>query len=153
MKCRKAQRLLSARFDGELDTKRSADLGQHLAGCHRCRLFSDRLLSSGQALELLTVSEPSADFATRVLTRLPEAEPGTTGVTSWIHAIRPARAAAAVVGLFSGAFLALSMNGDTPPQVDDRQRPADAVLVQSFESIPGDSAEARYLALLQKGGK
>lgn len=153
MKCRKAQKLLSARFDGQPDTSRSADLAEHLAGCESCRQFSDRLLSSGEALELLTVSEPSADFTDRVLARLPEAEPRTTGVTSWIHAIRPARAAAALVGLCSGAVLALSMNGDTPPQADDRQNPADAVLVQSFESIPEDSAEARYLALLQEGGK
>ena len=153
MKCRKAQKMLSARFDGELDTKRSAGLAQHLADCHRCRQFSDHLLSSGQALGLLTVSEPSADFTDRVLARLPEAEPRTTGVTSWIHAIRPARAAAAFVGLCSGAVLALSMNGDTPPQLDDRQQPADAVIVETFESIPGDSAEARYLALLQEGGK
>ncbi len=145
--------MLSARLDGELDTNRSADLAQHVAGCDPCRQFSDRLSSSGQALELLTVSDPSADFTDRVLARLPEVEPRTTGVTSWIHAIRPARAAAAVVGLCSGAVLALSMNGDTPPQSDDRQNPADAVLVQSFEAIPGDSAEARYLVLLQEGGK
>ena len=112
-----------------------------------------RLSSSGQALELLTVSEPSADFTDHVLTRLSKAEPRTTGVTSWIHAIRPARAAAAVVGLCSGAVLALSMNGDTPPQLDDRQKPTDTVLMQSFEGIPGDSAEARYLTLLQEGGK
>ena len=153
MKCRKAQKMLSARFDGELDTKRLADLEQHLTGCHPCRQFSERLACSEQALELLTVSEPSADFTDRVLARLPEAEPRTTGVTSWIHAIRPARAAAAVVGLCSGAVLALSMNGDTPPHLDDRQNPADAVLLQSFEAIPGDSAEARYLVLLQEGGK
>lgn len=153
MNCRKAQKLLSTRFDGELDTKRSADLAQHLAGCEPCRQFSDRLASNEKALALVTVSEPGADFTDRVLTRLSKAEPPTTGVASWIHAIRPARAAAAVVGLCSGAVLALSMNGDTPPQLDDRPDPADAVLVQSFEAIPGDSAEARYLVLLQEGSK
>ena len=67
MKCRKAQKLLSAKFDGELDTNRSADLAEHLAGCESCRQFSDRLVSSGEALALLTVSEPSTDFTDRVL--------------------------------------------------------------------------------------
>ncbi len=153
MNCRKAQKLLSTRFDGEPDTKRTADLVKHLAGCEPCRQFSDSLASNEQALALLTVSEPGADFTDRVLTRLSKAEPRTTGVTSWIHAIRPARAAAAVVGLCSGAVLALSMNGDTPPKLDDRAEPADAVIVQSFEAIPGDSAEARYLVLLQEGSK
>lgn len=153
MKCRKAQKLLSAKFDGEPDTKRSADLAQHLVGCEPCRRFSDRLIRSEPALALLTVSEPSADFTDRVLNRISKAEPQATGVTSWIHAIRPARAAAAVVGLCSGAVLGLSMNGDAPAQPDDQAQPADTILVRSFEFIPSDSAEARYLALLQEGGK
>ena len=86
MKCSKAQKLLSSRFDGELDTKRLADLAQHVAGCDPCRQFSDRLLSSEQALELLTVSEPSTDFTDRVLTRLPEAAVVRTKQGSYLAA-------------------------------------------------------------------
>ena len=149
MRCGKAQKLISAELDGELDQRLTAALAAHIDECARCQRFRDDVARSDQALEVLPAADPRSDFAARVVAALPDHEESHRGLSGWIIAIRPARAAAAVIGLASGTLLALGMNGSSgmQPAADES---ADAVLTQSFEAIPDDSAAARYLALLQE---
>lgn len=46
--------------------------------------------------------------------------------------------------------MALSMNGEQSTESADRTDSADAIYAQSFEAVPGDSAAAIYLAMLQE---
>lgn len=150
MRCRTAQRMISARLDGELDERLAEPLTAHVDECARCQRFTDELQRAVIALDRLPVADPRSGFTARVVTALPDLEDAPRGVVGWVGAIRSARAAAAVIGLASGTLLALAMNGSSPARQSDPDEPADVVFAQSFEAIPDDSAEGRYLALLRE---
>ncbi len=153
MRCRKARRLISARFDAELDQARQRAVGKHLAGCHGCRRFAGDLPRCTQALDLMTVPEPREGFTARVMLHLPQRPTKRVGLRQWSDALLPGTAAAAALALSCGVVLALWMNGGGSPQVSDRNGPAEALYAESFDALPGDSAGARYLALLQEAEK
>lgn len=150
MRCRKAQRLLSAGFDGELDDVRGRAVKEHLAGCPGCQRFAGVPGRCSHALDLMTVAEPGPGFTAGVLARLPESGAKPAWLRDRLEGLRAGRAAAAVVGLSCGVALALSMNGDQGSRVSDGEEPAAALYTESFNALDGDSAEGRYLALLEE---
>ncbi|MFH0983471.1 MAG: zf-HC2 domain-containing protein [Planctomycetota bacterium] len=153
MRCHKARKWLSASFDGELDVAREQAVKAHVNRCSACRQFAADLPGGARDLELLTVPEPRAGFTGRCLARL--LEPGTprTWSRAWFEILRPVQVAAAVVALSCGAFLALSMNGASSSPVSTGEEPAERLYAECFDAAPGDSAGARYLALLQEAEK
>ena len=122
----------------------------HVDACATCRQFRSDLLRNDLALDRIPASEPPSDFTARVVAALPDLEDSRDAAGVWFAAIRPARAAAAAIGLASGTLLALAMNGSSAPPHPQSVETEDAVFAQSFDAIPDDSAEARYLALLQE---
>ena len=150
MRCRNAQKLLSASFDGELDRRRDRAVNEHVIACPRCQRFASDLPEYERDLNLLTAPQRLPGFTDRLLARLPEAPTWRTQVRDWLVSLRPLPAAAAVVAFACGAAMALSLSGERGAPIADHSEPADALYAESFEALPGQSAAARYLALLQE---
>jgi predicted anti-sigma-YlaC factor YlaD len=153
MRCRKAQKLLSAALDGEVDERCAATASTHSAGCRRCRRYADDLLAGAQALDLLTVPDPRPGFPFRLIARLPASRPETPPPRAWREALRPAPAAAAVLALACGVAMAFSLEVGPGPDVPEPPEPVETLYAESFDALPGESAAAKYLALLQDAGR
>ena len=72
MRCTRAQKLISADLDGELDAVRSDGVRDHLEACAACRTFAAGLEGLGDDLGLLASVEPVEPrwgFAERVAAR------------------------------------------------------------------------------------
>ena len=151
MRCRKAQKWLSAGFDGELDQARGRPVEEHVAGCARCQRFAGNLPRCSQAMNLTTLRQLSAGFTAAVMARLPEGQAERFWFTNWLEALRPAPATAAGVALCCGVLLALSMNGEQRSAAGDAREPVDALYAESFDALSGDSVAARYLAMIEEG--
>ena len=153
MRCRKARKLLSARFDGELDEPRELGVKEHLAVCPCCERFAGDLPRCAKALDLMTAPAPRAGFTARLIADLPNDRTKCVRLRDRLEALRLGPAAAAAVALFCGIVLALSMNGQQAAEVAGRMERAEAIYGESFDAVPGNSAAARYLALLQQSEK
>ena len=151
MRCHKAQKWLSARFDGELDQARIRPVTAHVAACAFCRRFAGNLPRCSQAMNLTTLREPSPAFTAAVMARLAEGQARRFWLTNWLEGLRPAAATAAGVALCCGVFLALSMNGEQRSEAGDATEPVDALYAESFDALSGDSVAARYLAMIEEG--
>ena len=151
MRCRKAQKWLSARFDGELDPARIRPVTDHVAGCAFCERFVGNLPHCSAAMDLTTLREPLAGFTAAAMARLPEGQARRFWFTNWLEALRPAPATAAGVALCCGVLLALSMNGGQRSGAGDGAEPVDALYAESFDALSGDSVAARYLAMIEEG--
>jgi len=151
MRCHKAQKLLSARFDGEVDGAGERAAEAHLSRCPACQRFSADLPVCSQALDAVFAPEPRPGFTERVMARLSETSPKYPRLREWFEALRPAQAAAAAVALVCGVFLATLMNGDRPPRSAQKD-PGQTLYAESFDALPSDSAGARYLVLLEETG-
>lgn len=151
MRCRKAQKWLSARFDGEFDQARIRPVTEHVAGCAFCQRFAGNLPRCSQAMNLTTLREPSPGFTAAVMARLPEGQARPFRFTNWLEALRPAPAAAAALALCCGVLLALSMNGEQRSAAGDAREPVDALYAESFDALSADSVAARYLAMIEEG--
>ena len=151
MRCPKAQELLSARFDGEVDGAGDCAVEAHLSRCPACQRFAANLPVCSQALDAVFAPEPRPGFAERLMARLPEAPAKYPRLREWFDALRPVPAAAAAVALVCGVFLATSMNGEQP-QRSAQKDPGQTLYAESFDALPSDSTGARCLVLLQEAG-
>ena len=149
MKCRKAQKLVSAMHDGEVDERTLRAVRVHLDACPSCRHLAEQLPWWDQSLDLLVAPEPRSGFTGRFMARLEETRPQRVRSLVWFEIVRPGRVAAAVLALACGAALAFSMNGPSSPPRTQPQAAVDVLYADAFEAAPRDSAGARYLALLQ----
>jgi len=151
MRCPKAQKLLSTRFDQEVEGAGHRALDAHLSRCIACQRFAANLSVCDQSLEAVFAPEPRPGFAERVMARLPENPAKYPRLREWFGALRPAPAVAAAVALACGVFLATSMNGKQPQRVA-QEDPGRVLYAESFEALPSDSTGARCLVLLQEAG-
>jgi len=151
MRCSKAQKLLSARFDQEVEGTGDRALEAHLNRCSACQRFAANLPVCSQALDAVFAPEPRLGFAERVMARLPETPAKYPRLREWFDALRPAPALAAGVALACGIFLATSMNGEQPQRVA-KEDPGQTLYAESFAALPSDSTGARCLVLLQEAG-
>jgi anti-sigma factor RsiW len=151
MRCRKAQKLLSASFDGRLDTARQSAVDAHLSGCPTCPRFAKNLPRCSHVLNLLEFPGPRPGFTDRLMARLPERRTRRVCLREWFDSLRPAPAAAGAIALVCGVFLAISMNGEQPRRSAQKD-PGQTLYAESFDALPSDSAGARYLVLLQETG-
>lgn len=150
MRCSKTQKLLSTRFDQEIEGTGNSALEAHLSRCSACQRFAANLSVCSQALDAAFAPEPRPGFTARVLARLPERGAKPAWLRDWLDGLRVGHTAAAVLALSCGVVLALSMNGEQRSGVSVRKQPAEALYTESFNALPGDSAEARYLALFEE---
>lgn len=72
MECRQAQELFSEFLDKRLDSKTSALLNEHLAGCGECREQAARLERMNSLFAAMPQVEPPLGFQTRVLAHVQE---------------------------------------------------------------------------------
>lgn len=151
MRCRKAQKWLSARFDGELDPARIRSVTEHVAACAFCERFAGNLPHCSAAMNLTTLREPLPGFTAAVMARLPEGQARRFWFTNWLEALRPAPATAAGVALCCGVLLALSMNAEPRSEAADGAESVDALFADSFDALSADSVAARYLAMIEEG--
>ena len=150
MRCLKAQKWLSANFDGELDQARVRPVTEHVAGCARCQRFAGHLPRCSQAMNLTTLRAPLPGFTAAVMARLPEGQARRFWFTNWLEALRPAPATAAGVALCCGVLLALSMNGEQRSVAAAGAESVDALFAESFDALSADSVAARYLAMIEE---
>jgi predicted anti-sigma-YlaC factor YlaD len=151
MRCPKAQKLLSTRFDQEVEGIGNSVLETHLSRCSACQRFAANLPVCSKALDAVFAPEPRPGFAERVMARLPETPAKYPRLRGWFDSLRPAPAVAAAVALVCGIFLATLMNGEQPQRFANKD-PGQTLYAESFAALPSDSTGARYLVLLQEAG-
>jgi len=153
MKCRKAQRLLSARFDGEIDEARKRAVEAHLSGCPACQRFAENLARCSYVLNEAKFAGPKPGFTDRLMSRLPQSPAKRMCFRAWFMSMDPAHATAAALALACGVGMAIWINGQQSPVVPNREDPATIVYEESFAALPGESTGARYLALVEEQEK
>jgi anti-sigma factor RsiW len=153
MRCRKAQQLISADFDGQLDEARRAILHAHQADCRECEQFARQVRGISEALCAAEAPEPQADFTERFMARLPLGQRERFSVRDWLSALRPAPIAAGGLALAAGVILALIMNGQQPAAAPKAGDPLQQACAQALDPLPGGSAAAQYVALVEQEGR
>jgi anti-sigma factor RsiW len=153
MRCRKAQRLVSVNLDGQLDDAQRTALREHLAGCLACGRFADQVRGISDALSAMQVPEPRPHFTQRLLARLPDQQVERFSLREWSAALRPAPLAAGGLALAAGVIMAVVMNGQQRVPAPTTVDPAREVCAESFDPLPDGSAAARYVALVNAGGR
>ncbi len=153
MRCRQAQRLISVRFDGELDPGRERSVQAHLSGCSRCQHFAESLSRCAQALDMLKLPLPRPRFENRLVARLPERRARRDWLGDLLDVLRPAPVAVGTVALCLGVVLAVLTNGEQRTQAGQRLDPTETLYAECFMAVPSESAGAKYLALLQETGR
>jgi len=149
MRCRKAQKLISAKLDTQLDAARVSALEAHTARCFPCQRFAAELASSSRALDAFGAPEPRPGFTDRLLTRLPQQRSTPSRLRQLWEALRPAPVAGAAMAMSCGIVMAIAMNGAQAVTDQVESRSEEASLAEWFDALPADSAGAKYLALLQ----
>jgi putative zinc finger protein len=108
MRCQRAQSLMTASLDGELDPRRQRALDRHLAGCEACRselAATDRVLTALEALPLEAPVPAQLEQATLRRVRLAAAEEAeSTASPPWrrwlpLPAVALATAAVAILAV------------------------------------------------------
>jgi len=153
MRCRKTQKLLSARFDGEIHGAADRTVEAHLSRCPACQRFAADLPICSQTLDVVFAPEPRSGFTERVMARLPERQSSGPLSRERLRAFRPAEVAAGGLGLAAGVIMAVLMNGE---QVVATARAADLtqrMYAESFDPLPGGSAAANYVALVTESAR
>ncbi|RJP42128.1 MAG: hypothetical protein C4547_00770 [Phycisphaerales bacterium] len=113
MRCRKAQRILSAGLDGEVSGRRSKAAGEHAQSCSACAAFAHDLARLGGALQAFRSPAPSDGFTRRVMARLPRRQSGLDILQSWLELLRPAPLGVGVAAFCLGVGLVLLTGGDS----------------------------------------
>ena len=151
MRCCKAQKLISANLDGELDKEREQAVKAHLAECRVCRCFAADLPRCAAALDRLTVPDARPGFTGRVMARIPECETNRVWWRRWFDVVQPIPAGLGSVALCCGIALAILMNGQNGPTDSVRVTPGQSLYAGCFDPLPENSMGARYVSLVQEG--
>ena len=153
MRCRKAQKLISVRFDGELDALRERSMHAHLSGCSRCQRFAENLPRGARPLQLLRLPLPRPGFQYRLMARLPERPQRRDWLRELLDVLTPAPVAVGAGALCLGVALAVLTNGEQRTQAAQRSDPTETLYAECFTAIPSESAGAKYLALIDETGR
>ncbi len=148
MRCRKAQKLISARLDGELRATLNGLLEGHLAGCPDCRAFLADVAGFTADLDGLAAPEPQWGFSDRILARFPR-EGVEVGVSrTWLESLRPAPVGLGAVAFSFGVLLTVMVGGlssSTEPSADSNSGTAASAYA---EVLSESSFDEQLLALL-----
>jgi anti-sigma factor RsiW len=147
MRCSKAQRLISAALDDELDKTRGAALEEHLEACRGCRDFAAELGGLGDVLDSLSAPDPRWGFSDRVLARLAHAEVAGERPVGWHQWLRPVPIAAALGAFFAGMTLVMLANGQAYPEQQQQGDPI-VLLADAWLGVETQPALADELANL-----
>lgn len=148
MRCGKAQRMISARLDGELDEARDKAVGKHLAGCARCRAFAADVTRFTEDFDSLTVPEPRWGFTGRLMARLSEQESSSNVPWSWVDLLRPAPLGLGAAAFSLGIVLTVLVNGELPANGEDGRRTVEALVGDYWDALSEVSVDEQLLALL-----
>lgn len=135
MRCKTAQRFLSARSDGELSNDRREPLDQHLAGCDACRAFTDDLAIGSARLELFVDVDASTTFTQRVMTALPEQRSRFAGLGALLDFLRPAPIGLTAAAFSLGAVLTLVISDEARSVAIDTEPNATTITEESLDSF------------------
>ena len=97
LECRDVRSDVSARLDGELDSRREEAIDEHLAGCDECTAFAQRIAAVRQSVRLQPV-EQVPDLTERILGAIDDSPPRRTA-RPFVRTAAIAAAAAALVFL------------------------------------------------------
>lgn len=153
MKCAKAQKLISASLDGELDEGRERAVKAHLAECRTCQCFAADLTRCVAALDRLTVPDICPGFTARMVARIPESKRVRMWWRGWLDVPQPVPAGLGALALCCGVLLAILMNGQNDPSAFERQKSGQSLYAECFDPLPDESVGARYVALVREGGE
>jgi len=153
MRCSKAQKLISASLDGELDEARERAARAHLAECRTCQCFAADLPRCTAALNRMTVPDVRPGFTGRMMARIPENKTVRGRWRDWLDALQPVPAGLGALALCCGVLLASLMNGQNRPTDSEPLTPGQSLYAGCFDPLPDDSVGARYVALVRQGGE
>jgi len=153
MRCCKAQKLISASLDGELDKEREQAAKAHLAKCRACQCFAADLPRCAAALDRLAVPEVRPGFTGRMMARIPESKTGRIWWRDWFGVMQPLPAGLGALALCCGVVLAILMNGQNGPTDSVRLTQGQSLYAGCFDPLPENSMGARYVALVREGGE
>ena len=148
MRCRKAQRLISAGLDGELDAVRQRALEGHLGACGKCRAFAADLNASGEMLDGWAAPEPRWGFAGRTLAPIADLQPGQAPSRGWFDFLRPAPLGLGAAAFGFGVALAVLANGEPIPEARVPEQGLEALASDYMDPLGDDTIETSLLALL-----
>lgn len=135
MRCKTAQRFLSARSDGELADERREPLERHLAGCDACRAFASDLVVGATRFELFADAYDSSAFTQRVMACLPEQRPRLAGLGTLLDFLRPAPLGLSAAAFSLGVFLTLVISDEARSVAIDTAQSATTMTEESLDSF------------------
>lgn len=153
MKCAKAQKLISASLDGELDEGRQRAVKAHLAECRTCQCFAADLPRCAAALGRLTVPDIRPGFTGRMMAHIEESKTVRIWWRDWLDVLQPVPAGLGALALCCGVLLAILMNGQNDPSTSEGQKSGQSVYAGCFDPLPDESVGARYVALVRERGE
>ena len=148
MRCRKAQRMISARLDGELDEAGDRAVREHLSGCAKCRAFASDLERCVEGLDLFEVPEHRWGFTERVMARLPKERAGVGLLERLLGSLRPAAMGLGVAAFCLGAVLTALVSQEAQNGVAAVEQGTDALAGDYFTTLAEVSVDEQLLALL-----
>jgi anti-sigma factor RsiW len=148
MRCRETQKLLSNDLDGELNERRRPALQAHVDNCPHCRQFAADLARCRSALQQVVLPEPRPDFTDRLMKRV-AVTPQPRGLRPGLVLLQLSRAAAAVLALAGGIYLARSMNGAPNAHQAPAEQTTQSFYADWFEPLPSESPAAQFVGLLR----
>lgn len=148
MRCGKAQKLISAHRDGELDDARIEALQRHLSACEACKAFAGDLARVAEGLDSLTAPEPRWGFTDRLMSRLSGQQRVESSSSGWLGLLRPAPVGVAVAAFSLGAALTVLVNGELPAAGAGGREEVESLAGDYFDTLAEVSVERQLLALL-----
>jgi anti-sigma factor RsiW len=150
MRCGKAQRLISAHLDGELDGSRVPAVKQHLDTCDDCRAFAADVARFTGRLESFTAPDPRWGFTDRLMARIPEGQRSSRFSTRWLDLLRPASLGLGATAFCCGVILAVfaMANGELRANATGEEDAVSAVVGDYFDTLSETSVGEQLLALL-----
>ena len=148
MRCRRAQKLISALIDGELGDEVARAVKAHLDVCERCRAFQTDISRVDESLDLVGAPEPRWGFADRTLARLPDQSSRSATWRDWIEALRPAPVGVGLAAFSFGVVLTVLVAGESYTNGATTEPDIQGIAGDYFNTISELSVDEQLLALL-----
>ena len=148
MRCRKAQKLISAYVDGELTGTRLQAVRSHWDQCADCRAFAADLAQLSRQVTSVSAPEPRWGFVDRLMARLPEQASDTRTSRSWLDLLRPAPIGLAATAFSLGVILTVVINTESTANGSNGQQEVEVLAGNYFETLSDISIDEQLLALL-----